>query len=376
MCRAMKTTIPALLAAGCLLGAAAWFVSRNKENVTPADDTQQTTPAAPAEVTEMYRDHLFKGVDYLVRQQCDDGHWEADDGACPVAMTGLAGLAILLARDRPFHTVGDEMMYDTAKSALSVRKAADWLMAHAHADRGGLLFSNHPSELSRYMQGHGLATIFLAGVCARERDEARKKKLTDVVGQAVTYIAHAQSSQGGWHDTSREEGHDFATTPATVIQMQALQAAENASVPVRPEALADGYAYLGSLPEKEVSPADQAAVLACLGKPRRPRVRPVMPESWIAACRSREHEVRFGLDERVHYYWAQVGQNLGGDAWKRYRSALVERLKSAQNKDGSWPAGDGWGTGRTYATAIWCTILQLHDHNHPSSQPDLDMLRL
>lgn len=36
-----------------------------------------------------------------------------------------------------------------------------------------------------------------------EKDEARHKKLSDVVTRAVKYIGRAQSSQGGWYRTSK-----------------------------------------------------------------------------------------------------------------------------------------------------------------------------
>src|SRR5262245_1341728 len=94
------------------------------------------------------------------------------------------------------------------------------------------------------MQGHGLATLFLAGVYRHEADDARRKKLTEVLTHAVKYIVKAQSSQGGWYHTSRAEGHDFDAVSATVIQVQALQAAQNAGIAVPSETLADAKVYL------------------------------------------------------------------------------------------------------------------------------------
>src|SRR5205809_5340182 len=85
----------------------------------------------------------------------------------------------------------------------NIRKAADWLMDKSQAGRDGLIFSEHPSETARYMEGHGLATIFLAGACKDEDDGGRRKKLTEVLTRAVKYIVKAQSSQGGWYHTSK-----------------------------------------------------------------------------------------------------------------------------------------------------------------------------
>src|SRR5262249_13326880 len=158
--------------------------------------------------------------------------WEGDDGEHPVAMTGLAGLALLMDDDGSKRSSRNE-----AKYWRNTYKAVDWLMAHGQAGRNGLIFSEHPSETGRYMQGHGLATLFLAGACKNEIDNARRKKLTEVLIHAVKYIVKAQSSQGGWYHTSKVEGHDFAVMSVTAIQIQALQAAENAGIPVPKETI-------------------------------------------------------------------------------------------------------------------------------------------
>ncbi|HEX3315802.1 MAG TPA: hypothetical protein VHR72_12955, partial [Gemmataceae bacterium] len=253
----MRITVASLFVAGCLVAAAAWFVRAPKEAQADA-------------VPENCRETIRKGLDYLAKKQFKDGHWEGDGGAHPVAMTGLAGIAFLMERDPPdgFERRSGrrgavEGKFDAKRSA-TIRKAADWLIAQSQPTRDGLIFSGHDSESSRYMQGHGLATIFLAGVCGYETNAERRKKLTDVLARAVKYIASAQSTQGGWHDTSKAEGHDFASIPATVIQVQALQAAENVGVSAG-SALNDGLAFLkASLVKKKNSPSETAAALACL----------------------------------------------------------------------------------------------------------------
>jgi hypothetical protein len=47
---------------------------------------------------------------------------------------------------------------------------------------------------------------------------------------------------------------------------------------------------------------------------------------------------------------------------------LFDHVQNGQNKDGSWPAGDGISVGSVYSTAIWCTVLQLDNGSHPSKQ--------
>src|SRR5262249_15764527 len=132
--------------------------------------------------------------------------------------------------------------------------AVNWLLKQSQAGRDGLIYSGHASETSRYMEGHGLATLFLAGAC----DEGRRrrasftddkpgegrKELAGGIPCAVKYILKAQSSQGGWYHTSKVEGHDLDTLSVTVIQMQALQAAELADFAVPGEVLNHAKKYV------------------------------------------------------------------------------------------------------------------------------------
>src|SRR5437764_1342087 len=139
----MKINILTLLAAGFVLTSAAWFAQ------TP------TEPGRGA-VSEKQSDAAQKGLDYLARNQHKDGHWEGDDGAHPVAMTALVGLALVMEQKRSPWSRGASREVD-AKHAAKVRRAADWLADRSEAGRDGLIFSGHASETSRYMQGHGLA---------------------------------------------------------------------------------------------------------------------------------------------------------------------------------------------------------------------------
>src|ERR1043166_2354317 len=203
----MKTKIAVLTAAGCLVALAAWLVSLPSSS--QAD-----------EIPEKYRGTVAKGLEFLIKHQHKDGHWEGDDGKHPVAMTGLVGLALLMDGEPKIARFG-ETKITNRKHTANIRKAVDWLMEKAQANRDGLIFSEHASETSRYMQGHGFATLFLAGAYKDETDETRRKKLHPVIQHAVKYIANAQAANGGWYHTSKVEGHDFADVMTTAIQVQA-----------------------------------------------------------------------------------------------------------------------------------------------------------
>ena len=81
----MKTKVLSSLLAGSLLALAAWLV-------------HVPEPAQADDVPEKYRETVHKGLEYLAKNQFKDGHWEGDGGKHPVAMTGLAGLALLMER--------------------------------------------------------------------------------------------------------------------------------------------------------------------------------------------------------------------------------------------------------------------------------------
>ena len=265
----MRIRTISILQTTFLLPLAAWVVLRNDTADFHSSDNAVIRMVQKDMLPETYRHTVSKGLEYLVKHQFKDGHWEADDGQHPVATTALAGLALLMERrqtkvDRPLKR---------GKYSDQTNKAADWLMDKSQRGRDGLIYSENPSETSRYMQGHGLATLFLAGVRKRETDGPRLKRLTDVLTPAARYTIKARTSQGGWYHTSKMEGHDLDTILATAIQIQALQAAENAGIPIPGEALNDAQEYLKMALRKHEKPeiggkslgrqADTAAALAC-----------------------------------------------------------------------------------------------------------------
>jgi hypothetical protein len=101
-----------------------------------------------------------------------------------------------------------------------------------------------------------------------------------------------------------------------------------------------------------------------------------LPGNWFKYCQNEipvGGGIQFGRDELIHYYYAQAAFNLGHDTWNDYRTVMFDHLQSTQNKDGSWPASEGISVGPVYATALWCTILQLDNGSHPS-MPRVEML--
>jgi hypothetical protein len=256
--------------------------------------------------------------------------------------------------------------------------------------------------MDHYMDGHGLATQFLAwslrDAAARddEGDLARWKKQQDVVRRAVAYIVKAQSTQGGWYRTSKIEGHDFARISTTAIQLQALEIAAKIGIP-EGRAMNDAREYVTAEIEKlkeEAGPepnpqraANLAAAIICRGNSRN---RDELCTKWFKRCRAEipmGPAVKFGRDELGHWWYAQIlykrflyDPSAADAFWIDYRTTMFDRLQKTQTKDGSWPAApeaEGISAGPIFSTAVWCAVLQFDKMCHPlTDDPRQQLLTL
>src|SRR5581483_7342070 len=153
--------------------------------------------------------------------QYPDGHWEANGGRWPTAMTAMAGMALLMEGS----TIRD------GKYADRIRKATDWLMEHAQTN--GLIGNpRNPIESSHYVHGHGYAMLFLAQVYGEEEDRDRRRKLEKILTKAVEFSGNAQTKQGGWGYVSAKDSGDADEGSTTITQLQGLRAARNAGIVV------------------------------------------------------------------------------------------------------------------------------------------------
>src|SRR5262245_8012886 len=79
------------------------------------------------EVPKEYQATVAKGLDWVSKNQSRDGHWEANGGMYPSAMTGLGGMVLLM----------EGSTLREGKYADHIRRATDWLMDRSQ--RNGLL---------------------------------------------------------------------------------------------------------------------------------------------------------------------------------------------------------------------------------------------
>jgi hypothetical protein len=320
-----------------------------------------------------------KGLSWLAKKQHADGHWASPGGEFAAAMTGMAGLALLM----------EGSTLQEGKYAANLRNAVHWLTDYTQPN-GMIGQPNSPNQGLGYLHGHGFALLFLAQVYGEEDDIDHRLKLEDLLTRAVQFSCKAQTSLGGWGYVSAADGDDWDEGSVSVTQVQALRAARNAGIPV-PKATIDkvhdyltkcttsagGVIYSLSRPQVfggQERPSITVAAIASMfstGQYTSPLAR-----KWLKFVQPRVPletvgSDQFGHSEYTHYYYAQVIYMLGEDGfekmfpesrpeqrltWSRYRKAFFDYLARAQNADGSWT---GTPIGQVYTTSCYLTILQL-----------------
>jgi hypothetical protein len=300
---------------------------------------------------------IDRGLEYLARTQSRDGAWRHGGqwGEYPVAMTSLAGLALLANGNTT--TEG--------KYAPSVSRAANFLLASARPD--GLIA--HTEEAGRPMHGHGFAMLFLAQLYGMEGDTGKQKQIAEVLQRAIDLTARSQSSLGGWIYTPDARGDEGSVT---ITQLQGLRACRDAGIAVPKSVIDKAMKYLdaSALPDGGIAyradgrggsrPPITAAAVACwysAGLYDYPLARKALDycKQRVGTGGSQGAGV-FGHFFYAHLYMSQIMWMTGRETWEWYFPSMRDWLISKQIADGSW---DGDGVGKVYGTAISLFILQI-----------------
>jgi hypothetical protein len=358
----------------------------------------QARSADPEPVPKGVEPAIDNALQWLAQKQLPNGSWEADNHQYPVAMTAFAGLALLAEGSTP----------GEGKYARELDKAVTFLLGCA-TPSGVIMFFPPRDEKApkpvfppldprmdqHYLFGHGYATLFLSQVYSLDAKSKRRLELEKALKAAVVYLGKAQTKTGGWGYVSATESPNFDEGAATLTQIQALQAAQKAGIPVPKDVLANGYEYVKKstvVATKDADPSKvaagviysllagttaearaplTAAAAACLctaGEFKSP-----LTVQWINFCRENiTAEIRrVSYPEYLHFYFAQAMYALGEEryaqmrpdlraeellTWSRYRRPFFQLLVQLQENDGSWKAST---VGPVYSTAIYALILQL-----------------
>ncbi|MBI2027102.1 MAG: terpene cyclase/mutase family protein [Deltaproteobacteria bacterium] len=166
-------------------------------------------------------DIIQKGVVVLSSKQNEDGTW--DGGLYPIAISSLAGLAILgsgLGTSSPYHE--------------NLEKLKKYLLEN-QGIHGGFLVSDRNS-----MYGHGFATLFLSQFYGMAEDN---EDMTSSLHEAARFICENQSSRGGWY---YEPGFKDDEGSVTIVQIQALRSCRDVMIEVPASTIRKAVDYVKS----------------------------------------------------------------------------------------------------------------------------------
>lgn len=323
--------------------------------------------AAAASTRDPKVDRLVtRGLDWVASTQSRLGHWTANEGRYPTAMTALAGVALL----------SEGSTTTQGKYAKNIRLAVDYILSRSRPN--GLI--GDPGRDDRYTYGHGYSMLFLSQVLGEEEDESRRRDLVDVLTRAVIFTGQAQTAAGGWGYVSAKDGSDFDEGSTTITQVQGLRGCRNAGIAVPKEIVDAAVNYIRkcTLPDGGVQysskggggrPAISAAAIACLFNAGEydgqyvPKL-----EDY---CRRNLADISnqgFGHWHYAHYYYAQVRYREGGSQWEDYRDKIYAKLASEATENGKFVLWTQGYIGSIYTTAINLTILQLENGALPIYQ--------
>jgi hypothetical protein len=315
----------------------------------------QEKQVLPKHVTPETIKAVTKGLDYLASQQADDGSWITGGGqAYPVAMTGLAGTALLAHGNSPTR----------GKYSRTVQGAVEFLVRCATPTG---LITGPAQDSGQPMHGHGFALMFLASVYGMITKDSLRRQVAETVRKAVALTSQGQSGQGGWTyiPGAGDEGS------VTVTQVQALRAAQNAGFLVPKAVIEEAGNYLekcrtpeggiqysllsGGGPRLPISAA-AVATLYNAGQFESPIATDCLKYVWGQFRASEGWNKGGGHMYYSHLYASQGFYMAGDEYWDKYYPPTRDQLIAMQQGDGSW---NGDGIGQIYGTSIAVIILQL-----------------
>jgi hypothetical protein len=330
----------------------------------PAVALPPATPVRrlPKGITPETKEAIDRGLAYLARTQDRQGSWSNRGryGAYPVAMTALAGIALLM----------DGNTTTQGRYAPHVDRSARYLLRSAGAD--GLIARSDIE--SRPMYGHGFTMLFLGQLYGMTEDVARAREIHDVLVRAVDLTARSQSHLGGWIYTPRSSSDEGSVT---ITQVQALRSCRNSGIAVPKQVIDNAMEYLvlaqnsdGGIRYTAASQGNSRAALTAAavccwynaGAYDDPRALQA-----IVYCKDKlKGDARFmGHDFYAHLYYAQALYVGADPLWEDYFAKRRDYFLAIQGADGSW-IGDG--VGDIYGTAIALIILQLPFNQLPIMQ--------
>ncbi|MCH7807593.1 MAG: terpene cyclase/mutase family protein [Planctomycetes bacterium] len=346
-----------------VVGVLCFVAASGRPAIAQAPPAQSSLPL-PKSITPETKEAIDRGLAYLARTQDRDGSWSNRTrfGQYPVAMTGLAGIALLM----------DGNTTTQGRYAAHVDRAAKYLVRSSSPSG---LIARETGE-SRPMYGHGFAMLFLSQLHGMVEEAARAEQMQEVLRRAVELTSRSQSARGGWFYTPGSRSDEGSVT---VTQVQALRSCRNVGVAVPKTVIDAAMAYLA---DSQNSDGGIRYTVSQQGGSSRPALTPAAVCCWFNAGeydnphakRALEYckrvidpkNTRVGHDYYMHLYLSQALYISRDASWETYFTQRRDVLLLQQRSDGSW-LGDG--VGDVYGTAVALIILQLPYNQLPIMQP-------
>ncbi len=301
-----------------------------------------------------------RSLEYLAKQQRPDGAWDGNNAPNALALLAYMGRGHVPGRG-PYRDVLEK----GKRFILRTQNAEGVFVPQRNAGSGPM-----------YQQG--LATLALAEMYGMDPDP----DLEVALRKAVDLLIRCQSDKGGWRYQPQKSDEDLS---ATVMQIVALRAANNAEIPVPEQTIEKAVAYVKSC-------ADPMGGYGYQGPGRKPQTTAAGAVSLQLLGYHEDETIPGALDYLAslpvewgnggdisyyyyfHYYAIQANYQAGGKYWANWHPRVRELFLNRQNPDGSWdmPGGaegaDVVGENKVYWTSMASLVLEVYMHFLPAYQ--------
>ncbi len=330
----------------------------DKEAGTFKDGKRGDVPEGAAEmVTPAVERAVRQGLDWLTRQQAEDGSFGSGSYRGNLAVTSLSGLAFMANGSSP----------GRGPYGTPIEKGLGYIMENVQP--GGFIAVRGEATHGP-MYSHGFATLFLAeGYGMTQRSDIREK-----LEKAVRLIVDSQNPEGGWRYQPRPADAD---TSVTICQINALRAARNAGIFVPKETVEKCLKYVRECQ----NPDGGFRYMTQQGASQFPRSAAcivAMQSAGIYDSKEIEEGIKYlrqylpsgRFSQRYshyyygHYYAAQAMWIRGGADWNEWYPAVRDEFLARQNGQGFWSDQ----VCNEYGTAMAAIVLQVPNNLLPIFQ--------
>lgn len=312
-------------------------------------------------------------LEWLSRQQHQDGSFGTGQYNGNVAVTSLGGLAFMAGGHQP----------NRGRYGDHVTRAVRYILNSEDRARPGFL-NNQRAAFHGPMYGHGFATLFLAEVYGMINDAAMRDQLHGTLRRAVRLIVDSQNRDGGWRYQPVAADADLSVT---ICQIMALRAARNAGVAVPKTTRDRCISYVERCQDQNSGGFRYQHFGGAPGFARTAAGVVALYSAGIYEGRSIDKGIEYlnrfrpggggggggflgGAEMQMHYYYGhyyavQAMWIRGGQAWRDWYPAIRNELLTSRRNDGSWQMGLMCSH---YCSAMALIILQVPNNYLPILQ--------